>query len=360
MDLFIDGEFEDNEELNEVLQQINPSEDESPESVASKTNQIGEGLQQDPTPGEELEESDDDDDDEEGDGIKSPKTSLYSSLANVLYNEGVLPNLDLKDAKIESVDDLVEAIKNEISANEFSGLNDRQKRYLEAIKEGIPEDLFLDAEKVNYTLDSLTDEVLEDEENISIRTDIIKEYFMLKGMDEAEADKLTQQQVDLAEDIEFSKKAVNVLKQYNQHRLDKEAEYIKEQHKARDEDFNKLKNVIQSTNKVIEGKPIDKKTKDAILDMIIKPVATLEDGTPVNQLTKYQLEDPIDFQYKLAYIAHMTNGFKDFSAFTTVKKAKNQAVRELEDVLQKSVLDLSGESFDPNSLDLGSDFMIDI
>jgi hypothetical protein len=350
MDIFADGDFEDGDELESLLQQLNPSEVEIPESVASNnTDQDGEA----PNKASLLEQ------DEEVD-LVSPKNSLYSSLANVLYNEGVLPNLDLKTKKVNDIDDLVEAIKTEIQANEFGGLNDRQKKYLEALKSGLPEEVFFDVEKVNYTLESMTDEVLENEENIQVRTGVIKEYFMLKGLDEDEAEKLTQQQVDLATDVEFSKKARNYLGQYNEGRLTEELKLVQENKRLQEESFNKLKSTIETTNKVIDGLPIDAKGKKEILEIITKPVVTLQDGTPLNQIMKLQAEDPIDFQYKLAYLIYQTKGFKDFSAFTTVKKAKTQAVREFEDILQKSTLDLSGGLADTESMDFGKDFILDL
>lgn len=351
MDIFSNGEFDEGDELDVLLNEIIPSEGETPESVASKTNQGGEAPNNDASQNDELEEEEVQD---------NTKNSLYSSLANVLYNEGVLPNLDLKTNKISDIDDLVDAIKEEIQVNEFAGLNERQKRYLEALKGGVPEELFLDVEKTNYSLESLTDEVIEDEENAQVRAELIKEYFLLKGFEDDEATKLTQQQVDLANDIEFAKKAVVTLKQYNNARLEEELAQRKEIEKQREEVFNTLKTTIDTTNKVIEGMPIDKKSKQEILDIISRPVAILPDGTPINQIMKAQAEDPIDFQYKLAYLFHLTKGFKDFGAFTTVKKAKSQAVKEFENVLKKSTLDISGDLIDTDSMDLGTDFLIDI
>lgn len=359
MDIFIDGEFEENNELESVLQQINPSEGDDPESVASK-NQGGEAPQQKPTSQDPSPELDEDDDEIEEDEVNSTKPSLYSSLANVLYNEGVLPSLDLKTAKVENVDDLVEAIKNEITNNEYSSLNERQRKYLEVLKEGLPEEMFFEVEKMNYGLDTLTDDFLEEEENSEARAGIIRDYFLLKGFDEDEADKLTQQQLDLATDIEFSKKARNALKEYNVSRYQDTIEQAKAEKAKQQESFNRLKQTIETTDKVIDGMIIDKKSKKEILDIITKPVAVLEDGTQVNELMKLQIEDPVDFQYKLAYLVHITKGLKDFSAFTTVKKAKSKAVREFENVLSKSTLDFSGDFIDGDSIDLGADFMLDL
>lgn len=355
MNIFIDGEFEDNEELALELQQINPSEDGSPESVAS--SQDGKAPQQEPS----IKDDDDEGEEDQDDPIESKtKTSLYSSLANVLYDEGVLPNLDLKEKKVSNLDDLVEAIKTEIKLNEFSGLNDRQRRYLEAIRDGIPEEVFMEVEANNFELDQITEDVLETEENADVRESVIKQYFLLRGFDEEEAETLTRNQMDLATDIEFSKKAVKVLKNYNQARLEDAAQAIREQQAAHEAKIQELDTKINSTNKLIDGMPIDDKAKKEIKDIIFKPVATLPDGSQINRLMKAQMENPVDFQYKLAYLMHLTKDLTDFSVFTTVKKAKSSAAREFDEILKKSTGDLAGDLFDSDSLDLGKDFILDL
>ena len=69
----------------------NSIEDESPEEVDSD--------------GDSEEGSDEDDGDS--------SSNLYSSIAKVVHENGLLPSLDLDNSKIESIDDFVDAFKKE-------------------------------------------------------------------------------------------------------------------------------------------------------------------------------------------------------------------------------------------------------
>lgn len=359
MNVFMGEDFlSDNEELEQELNILNPSEDVDPEIVASK-NQDGGASNKSPQEVVEdvpiAEVSDEDEEDEQSlDEPVSPNSSLYSSLANVLYNEGALPDLDLENNKIEDIDGLVNAIKGQTEANEFRDLTDRQKRYLEVLKEGVPEELFLETEKVNADLDTIDSDFLENEENAEVRSNLIKEYFTLKGFEEDEASNLTQQQVDLATDVEFSKKALKAIKAYNNSRVEDSLERARAEKAKQAESFENLKQSINDTNSIIEGINIDKKAKKEVLDYITKPVETLENGVQINAIQKAQMEDPVKFQQNLAYLLYLTKGFKDFSKFSSGKKARSKAVKEFENVLTKSTMDMGGSDIiDIDSIDLG-------
>ena len=63
-------------------------------------------------------------------GSDSKMSQIYSSLATHFYDAGVLPSLNLKETKINNVEDIQKAIQNEIE----SAKTESHKQYEEAMK----------------------------------------------------------------------------------------------------------------------------------------------------------------------------------------------------------------------------------
>jgi len=330
MDFFLEGDFEEIKEENSLINEeidnnITPSEEppKVPETVAEESEAKGK-LSDNP---------------EEHTPSPEDGTTIYSSLATVLQEKGVLPSL-AKDTDIKSADDLIGVIKEEIKTNEFAGLSDRQKRYLEALESGIPDELFLEHEKVSTDLNAITDEVIENTEEAGeqLRKGLLKQYFSIKGFSPEEADKLTQQQIDLGEDIEFSKKAVGALKELETQEYNKRLANIEDQRKASEAQFETLKSKVYDTDELIEGIKISKDIKNKVYDTITKVVGKTGQGVPYNALMKFQNENPVEFQHTVSYLFAITDGFKNFSSLTkgSSKKAQSNAVQKLEHLLKSA------------------------
>jgi len=301
--------------------------------------------------------------DEEGSSDKERDESLpnlYSSLAKALKEEGFFSDLVLdENEKIDSFDKLGNKIKEANSKaikdalgfdlSEVNGFTQLQKDYLLALKAGIPAERFIENKQNELAIDSLTDQQLADDE--ALRKEIITRAYMAKGINEDKARKLAQTHVDLAEDLEEAKSARNdlrdAIKLDQQRELDYQTQLRADQVKQYKEYEETLKNAFFNTEKIGEIFDVPKQLRDKMFDVISKPVAKTEDGTLVNALTKYQMENPIDFQHKLAWFYSITDGFKKFDSFIT-KKATSKAAQQLETLLNSTNFDKMGNVSNPS------------
>src|SRR5690606_394035 len=93
---FLGGKNEPTEEIEDNENNIAPIEEEVPESVDEEEN---------------VEEGSEDDDDE-----SDSSSNLYSSLASVIHEQGLLPSIDINKTNIKSIDDLAVALRQEQEA----------------------------------------------------------------------------------------------------------------------------------------------------------------------------------------------------------------------------------------------------
>jgi len=170
MELNYDGfenvEEQEEEDLN--IDNINePVEEEVPEKVD----------------GPEDDESEVDDSGDES----SP--NLYSSLANVLFEQGIIPSLESSD-KIQSPDDLVGALKQEIDIQAQNRLNE----YLE----NLDVDRIAESRRNVMQLDSIDEDFLRD--NLEVAKEIIFRDALNQGLSEDRARNILKKTIDLGED----------------------------------------------------------------------------------------------------------------------------------------------------------------
>jgi hypothetical protein len=333
--------------------QETPSDDISQESVAGR---------------DEEEESLDKEPDE-----SLPK--LYSTLARALKEEGFFSDLELEENEvIDSFDKLGDKIKQAnnkaikdalgFGLEEVNGLTELQKEYLQALKAGIPPERFVESKQDEVAIDSLTDEQLATNEEL--RKEIITRAYMSKGISEEKAKRLAQTHIDLAEDLDEAKSARDEIKAAVVAQRKSEIEYQsklrEEQQKQYQEYEGSLKKQFFEVDKMGEIFDVPKQLRDRMYESISKPVAKTEDGTLVNAITKYQMENPIEFQHKLAWFYSITDGFKKFDTFIT-KKATSAAAKQLESVLNSTNFDrlgnVSNPGFDDNANYGVKDFRFD-
>jgi len=283
--------------------------------------------------------------------------NLYSSLAKALGEEGFLPSLDNYDT-IDSFDKLGDQIKEAnkktlsdalgFDISNVNSLNDIQKEYLNALSQGIPADKFIAAKQNEFDINSITDDAIE--ADVELRRSVIINGYVVKGVTEAKAVKLAQMHIDLAEDVEEAKSSRDELKQAIIASNQREFEYQKQINSERVSEQKKyeesLKKSFYDTDKIGNSLDITRQLKDKMYDSIMKPVAKLEDGTLVNAITKYQIENPIDFQHKMAWLFTISEGFKNFDTFINTK-ATSKAAAQLESVLNSTNFDKLGNVSNP-------------
>lgn len=283
--------------------------------------------------------------------------NLYSSFAKALGEEGFLPSLDNYD-DVDNFEKLGDKIKeaNKKALNDSLGfdldniteLSPLQKEYLKALNDGIPPEVFAEAKRSEASIDSITDEAIEADEEL--RKNLIINGYVTKGVPEAKAAKLAQMHIDLAEDVEEAKSAVNDIREAVKLRNEQEFAYQKQlqedQRKQNKEYEESLKKHFFNTEKIGETFDIPRQLRDKMYDAITKPVAKTEDGTLVNALTKLQMENPVDFQHKVAWLYAITDGFKKFDSFVS-QKAMSKATQQLESVLNSTNFDKMGNVSNP-------------
>lgn len=313
---------------------ITLDEDEDPDKVVKKDDTKNDG-----TPSDEDEsgnsdaDEDDNDNEDDDDGSDDTKPNLYSSLAKVLSDEGVTSHLN-EDTKIDSAESLIAAIRSEVESREFEDLSDNQKYYLKALRNGVPDDRAKEIIQVDNLIDSITDDDIETDGDL--RINVIKQYYIARGIDEAEATKFAQRSVTLAEDVEDAKSSLISLKEISA--TAKEQELInaendrKEAYKKHQTDLANIKTSVTNIEKLIPNSNLNPKVKDELFNLVTTPVAEIN-GQQVNGIFKYINENPIEANIKLAYVYKITNGFTDFTTFAS-KKSTSNASKKLESVLK--------------------------
>lgn len=265
----------------------------------------------------------------------SPK--FFSSLVQALKEGGILE--DVKDEDIKSQEDFFSVIEESIKAREFADLDETQKEYLEALRVGIPHDEIVEYQRNIDSYNSITEDALteESEDGSDLRRTIIMNNFISKGIAEAKAKKLTDKIFDSGEDLDEAKEALTELvtaekKQFEavkQSRAQQKAAAAKAEKDAVD----KLNKIVKETKELIPGLQIPQTLKNNIVKGLTQPVGYTEDNRPLDIISKYLHDNPIEGRFKLAYLLSVTDGMKNMKVLEN-KKAKSNAFKELEEAIK--------------------------
>ncbi len=307
---------QDNEQLNSA----DDSQKESQEGVGTKTEDTSSAK----TTGETT---------------KSPANSdenVLKLFAGFLSERGLLSVEKEELEQINDEDAFAELMKKQIKQNEFAQLNDTQKKYLEALENGIPTETFLGYAQASQAYEQLTDEVIQN--NVGVQRDLIVEGYMAKGFSREYALKQFQRVSDAGESVEEAKMFKETLKQIQDQRyqsqIEEQTKLRQEQENLRKQQIEDLKKSVYSKSKLFEGFDISKGVQDKVYDLMTREAGRTPDGIPVNALLKDQMENPVEFQTNLYYVYELTNGFKDLSKLG--KKATTKATQEFKSKLEKA------------------------
>lgn len=313
-------------------------EDEDPEEVDSDED--------DSKGGDEQEDEDSDD----------SSSNIYSSLASFIHEQGLLPSLDIDNLKIDSPDDLAEAIKTEISTQ----AEQRLKDYIDNIDiENIAK-----SKSEIQNLESIDENFLRD--NIDKAKDIIYQDYLNQGLDEKKATRLLNRLIDLGEDaiLEDALESLSSLKEFNSRKIEEETKNYQKQIELQKEEEAKIqaeiKKNVYDRKDLINGYKLNKVIQDKVYKTINEPVGkNPETGDFENKFMRDRRQNPVEFDVRMYVFYELTDGFKDFSKLST--PAKSKAVSELEKAFKKSSTNHSGAnpSFmkDPNSYNIGDEIV---
>ena len=316
--------------------EVNPEdlfgeEEEKPESVGSgKTETEGKG-----------------DSSTENGGGASPN-NFYSSIANAMAEDGIFPNLDEETlSKVVDAETLSDAIEAEIKARYDEG----QQRILDALKNGVePSEIRNYENTLNYISSIKDTDILEEsEKGENLRSRLIYQDFINKGMSPEKAQKLTQRSIDAGTDVEDAKEALQSNKEYFQNaynKLLKDAEAKAESDKAeRKKQQEKLKDSILKDKTLMGDMEVSQDIRKKVYDNITKPIyRDSETGDYLTAIQRYEIEHKADFLKYAGLFYTLTDGFKDFKSFMKgeIKKEKSKGLRELEHTLNNTRRDASG------------------
>jgi hypothetical protein len=278
---------------------------------------------------------------------------VFNQLAAFLKEEGFFSTLD---KEVKTAEDLAEAFKAEIKKNEFAGLNEAQKDYLKALENGIPDDVFNNHLQTTSILDGITDEVLENDENV--RRNLIIQEALNRGNSREKAERIYKRSYEIGDSITDAKDAKEYLQtkeaeQYEYNIQAAKQEKIQQQQTA-EKQLKELEEAIKSETEIFKGFKVNDGLKNKVFETMTEIVDYTKDvngnQVPLNALMKHRVDNPIDFEKKLYYLYTLTNGFKDIEKFNV--KATTVAARKLRDAVQNNTfIKLGGDTEyakDPN------------
>lgn len=265
----------------------------------------------------------------------SPK--FFSSLVQALKEGGILE--DITDDDIKSQDDFFKVLEDGIKQREFADLNDGQKEYLEALRSGIPHEEIAGHQRNVEAYNSITDEAIEEEgtDGEDLRRTIITNNYISKGFTDQKAKKLVDKIFDSGEDIDEAKEALGELKTVEKQSFEQQKQQNlvnkKAQEKSEKEAIDKLNKIVKDTKEIIPGLQIPQVIKNTIIKGLTQPVAYTEDNRPLDIISKFLYDNPIEGRVKLAYLLSVTEGLSKMGVLEN-KKAKKDAWKNLSDSIK--------------------------
>lgn len=314
---------------------------------------------------EDIDTNDGDDSDSDDDDASS--SNIYSSLASVLNEQGLLPSLNLEENAIENIDDLTKVFKSELNTQANQYIVDKLgQEGFDALEKGVSLSEYQQYQDDVNVLDSITDDSLEEDIELSKR--IILQDYTSQGISEDKALRFLKRSIDIGEEaiLEDAKQSLESLKVLQSRKLEElketKATELVQQKEQQEKIDNDLKNSIYTKDEIIKGVVLNKSIQDKIYKSITNVVSTDPNtGVLENQLMKDRRENPTEFDTKLYYLYELTKGFTDFSKI--VSKSKSKAATQLEKSLRSNKsFDASGQAGflnDKNSYDgIGGEIVI--
>lgn len=274
------------------------------------------------------------------DDNSSQNSTLYA-LAQYLKEEGVLFHDDeLKD--IKGLEDLKDLIKNSNERARYANLNESQKRYQEALENGVPKSEFEKVEKEIQTFTNIKEEDIIQNQNL--RYEIMAIDFMNQGLEQNKAMKLAKLSLADETNVQDAKEALNNILENKKTKFNSLLETSKKGHDLKVEDVKKH---VFSKEQLLDQK-LNDMTKNKLFDMITTKVDSDEEGRPLNELQKWQRDNPVESSVMLNYLFMMTDRGKNLSLIN--KTATSTATKELERKLQSMSFGSDGSLIIPDDM----------
>ena len=355
-DKFFEVQEEETEEKTPETEPENEVETEPAEKEPDENPDSSEKVGED-----ENTESEGDATEQQGGG-SSP--NVFSSIASALKEDGILP--DFEDSELEAVttpEAFAELFEKAINQK----LDEKQRRVLSALDNGVKADDIRMYEQTIQYLDSLTEDAVsaEGEEGETLRKQLIYNDLINRGYTDDKAKREIEKSFKSASDIDDAKDALDALKKFYkdsysnvQNEAKKKADALKESQKKQSEDFKKM--ILEDEMK-LGDKKIDKRTCQRIFDAVSKPVYKDPDtGHLLTAVQKFQKENPMEFLKQLGMWFVLTDGGKNMDGFTKqqVREEKNKGIKELARKINASTLNADGSLKFDNTVATDGDLLL--
>ena len=281
--------------------------------------------------------------------------NLYSSIAQDLYDGGVL-NLDESYIKeVDSSEKLHDLFKMQIDTM----LTEHQKRISDALDNNVPVDTIKYYESWINNLSNISEKDIMKEDNEKLRSDLIYREFKSRGFSDERAKREVKKSVDSGNDVDDAKDALKALidffnSQY-QDILDEAKENTDNAVKAEKERTTLIKKKFMETEEPVKGMKLSKLEREKLYNQATQIVGKTKEGVSYTALQKYAFENQVDWQYYMNLLFHQTNGFKDLSKVVSkeVLTQKKNTMKNLENVIRNQKNNDSGLDFG-NSTEMSS------
>lgn len=280
---------------------------------------------------DEVGSEEDDDEGGENDDESNSSSNLYSSLAGVIHEQGLLPSFDINKLDIKNIDDLARTLRSE-QENQAKILYEQYIANLDVDKIGKPVLELRNLNEVNA--DYLAD-------NLDYAKDILRQDYRDQGFDDSRIERIINRLIDLGEEdlIDESLKAKNSLVQKNakiiedekQRQFKERADAEKQQARVQEE----IKKKVFDTE-FIEGFNPTRTFREKMYNTMTTIVGEDDNGNPENAFMRARREDIVGFETRMYTFFELTNGFTDFSKLTAPSKSK--AVQELEKAARGTIV----------------------
>jgi hypothetical protein len=271
-------------------------------------------------------------------GNKSKSSSPLTPYAQLLVDEGVLPNLDIKQFD-GSAEGLKEAMINEIlnGVDMYkASLPNRLKSLINNYEEGVPFEKLLDLDKSEVTLEKITEDTLEDD--VTTQKQVVIDYLKrTTKFTEKKINSMVERMEDSGELEDEAKSSLGELKDLLSKEKEEEKKNMQAQQKMIEENRRReiatLHEKIRSTQEVVPGIKVNDKVRQAVLTSMTQPVGYDQNGNPVNRIVAARMENPMEFELKLHYLFEITKGFTDFTKLA--EKGRKDASKSFEDAVNE-------------------------
>lgn len=267
--------------------------------------------------------------------------SFVKDFASALEKDGYLSELDeetLKAIEADPVAGLAKAVENTIKKNEFSGLDDRGKTVLQAIRDGVPVENIARHQNAQLKLNSIKEEMFVDADNDddtvasqkeNMRKQLIYNDNLARGYSEDVAKRKTESSFKAGEDEDDARLAMTNLAETA--KKNEQAEYAQAA-SDRESAQTRLKNFRSEVTKMEEifpGIPVAEDVRNKIADNVTIPTGKNEKGGFRTVVTDKRAENPNQFDVRLNYLIEMGlfEDKPDLSLFTN--RSMTSAVKEL-------------------------------